>query len=114
MRISIDPAAGADSLLDDAVARLVAEFDPKQVILFGSRARGEGSDGSDYDLLVVATSEQPPHQRMSRALATLRGIQAAFDALVYTPEEFAEYRTWLSDIARLAADEGIVIFDAPA
>ena len=103
-----------DPILEDALARLVAEFDPERVFLFGSRARGDGAEESDYDLLVIAASEQPPNRRMSRALKALRGVQAAFDVFVYTPEEFAEHRTWISDVARLAVDEGTEIFGASA
>ena len=114
MSTSARPAPGADPILEDALARLVAEFDPERVFLFGSRARGGEVEGSDYDLLVVASSEQPPNRRMSRALKALRGVQAAFDVFVYTPEEFAEHRTWISDVARLAVDEGIEIFGASA
>ena len=37
-----------------AVAQLIAErFDPEQIILFGSHARGNAGSHSDIDLLVV-------------------------------------------------------------
>ncbi len=40
-----------------AVARLIAErFDPEQIILFGSHARGNAGSHSDVDLLVVLKS----------------------------------------------------------
>jgi predicted nucleotidyltransferase len=39
--------------LRTAVERLVAAARPKQIILFGSHARGDADDHSDIDLLVV-------------------------------------------------------------
>jgi predicted nucleotidyltransferase len=35
-------------ILDEIVQRLVAEFQPEQIYLFGSRAWGEPEEGSDY------------------------------------------------------------------
>ena len=35
------------------VRRLVKQFDPDQIILFGSHARGDAGPDSDIDLLVV-------------------------------------------------------------
>ena len=43
----------ADTLLQTATQRLVAEFQPDQIWLFGSHARGEATENSDLDLLVV-------------------------------------------------------------
>ncbi len=40
--------------LDWLVRRLVDEFDPAAIWLFGSRARGDARPDSDFDLLVVA------------------------------------------------------------
>ena len=42
-----------DALLDRMVRAIVAEVDPEQVILFGSRARGDAREDSDVDLIVV-------------------------------------------------------------
>ena len=39
-----------DALLDQMVQAIVAEVDPEQVILFGSRARGDAREDSDVDL----------------------------------------------------------------
>lgn len=41
------------SAISDLLARVVASWKPKQVWLFGSRARGTAVATSDWDLLVV-------------------------------------------------------------
>jgi uncharacterized protein len=43
----------AANLVRDVVQRLVSEFDPDQIILFGSHAWGKPDDGSDLDLLLL-------------------------------------------------------------
>jgi uncharacterized protein len=45
------------AVIGKAVKLLVDEFDPLQVILFGSYARGDADEASDIDLLVVVPDE---------------------------------------------------------
>jgi HEPN domain-containing protein len=43
--------------LDRVVRRLVDAFEPVAIYLFGSRARGDASDDSDYDLMLVLAED---------------------------------------------------------
>ena len=43
----------AESTLSEMVGRIATRFDPTQVLLFGSHARGSAGEWSDVDLLVV-------------------------------------------------------------
>jgi predicted nucleotidyltransferase len=45
--VTLDPA------LNEVVQRLTAELHPSYIYLFGSRARGDWNDQSDYDLMVL-------------------------------------------------------------
>ena len=59
-----------DALLDKMVRTIVAEVDPEQVILFGSRARGDAAADSDVDFVVVEAApfgEKPRQARRSDA-----------------------------------------------
>jgi predicted nucleotidyltransferase len=42
-------------LIQEITRRLVAEFDPEQIFLFGSYAWGIPNEDSDVDLLVIVT-----------------------------------------------------------
>ena len=76
------------NLLETATQRLVAEFQPEQVWLYGSHAWGNPHDDSDVDLLVVVSdSDETPIRRSQRAHRCLRGLQMPKDVLVETRQE---------------------------
>jgi predicted nucleotidyltransferase len=76
------------NLLETATQRLVAEFQPEQVWLYGSHAWGNPHDDSDVDLLVVVSdSDETPIRRSQRAHRCLRGLQMPKDILVETRQE---------------------------
>jgi uncharacterized protein len=77
-----------DSLLQTATQRLVAEFQPDQIWLYGSHAWGNPHDDSDVDLLVVVPhSNETPIHRSQRAHRCLRGLRMPKDVLVETRQE---------------------------
>ena len=78
----------ADDLLQTATQRLVAEFQPVQIWLYGSHAWGKPHDDSDVDLfVVVAHSDETPISRYQRAHRCLRGLRMPKDVLVETRQE---------------------------
>jgi uncharacterized protein len=75
-------------LLDKAIDRLKAEFQPDEIFLYGSHAWGTPHDNSDVDLLVIVpNSEEPPIRRAQRAHRCLRGLRLPKDVLVETRQE---------------------------
>lgn len=77
-----------DHLLRTVTQRLVAEFQPEQVWLFGSHAWGQPHDDSDVDLLVIVPhSDETPIRRSQRAHRCLRGLRMPKDVLVETRQE---------------------------
>ncbi len=75
-------------LLETATQRLVAEFQPDQIWLFGSHAWGNPHADSDVDLLVVVPhSDETPIRRAQRAHRSLRGLRMPKDVLVETRQE---------------------------
>jgi predicted nucleotidyltransferase len=77
-----------DALLQTATQRLVTEFQPEQIWLYGSHAWGHPHDDSDVDLLVVVPhSDETPIHRSQRAHRCLRGLRMPKDVLVETRQE---------------------------
>ena len=105
-----------EATLRIATERLVAQFQPKPVILFGSQARGTADARSDFDLLVVCSLDTRLGSRRALMVAmdrALRGLDVATDIIVLTPEEFDRDRHIPGTVARPAWREGIVLYEAP-
>lgn len=105
-----------EQTLRDATERLVTQFQPQRVILFGSQARGSADPRSDVDLLVVCPIN--PERASRRALMVamdraLAGLGFASDVVVLTPEEFERDRHIPGTAARPAWQEGTVLYEAP-
>jgi predicted nucleotidyltransferase len=98
--------------LAEIVARLVAAFHPRSVVLFGSWVTARARADSDVDLLVIAESEDPIHVRMARAQRALRGLTVPVDVFVHTPAEVARFGQWLSHTVAIALREGREIYAA--
>jgi predicted nucleotidyltransferase len=107
------PLLDDDPILAEMVRRLVAELQPERIYLFGSRARGEPHEDSDYDFLIVVRERNDQPERMEvRARAALWGVDASVDIVVMT----AAYYDWmLGAAASLPATverEGRVLYAA--
>lgn len=101
----------SEQALNQARDRLVAQFQPYRVILFGSQARGTADERSDVDLLVICPltgSRRSLMVAMDRALA---GLGFARDVVVLTPEEFERDRYIPGTVARPASLEGKVLYE---
>ncbi len=58
----------SEALDEIIVERLVSGLHPERIYLFGSQARGQADEGSDFDLLIVVSeSDLPRHQRVARS-----------------------------------------------
>lgn len=77
--------------IQNIIRRLIADYQPQQIILFGSLAYGEPDSDSDIDLLVVKdTSETPLERRLNvRRLVADPERRIPFSPLVLTPDELA-------------------------
>lgn len=93
--------------IDAAVERLVAEFQPEQVWLFGSYAWGEPDEHSDLDFVVVVTdSDQSPLKRAQRAHRCLTELGMSKDVLVKTRAEFDYFRDVRPSLTYKIVNEG--------
>ncbi|KPL04660.1 MAG: hypothetical protein AMK75_00945 [Planctomycetes bacterium SM23_65] len=82
-----------EDTLEEIVRRLVAEFSPEAIILFGSHAWGTPTDDSDLDLLVIVSeSDEAPTARATRGHLAVRDLMVPMDILVKTRGEVERYR----------------------
>ena len=78
-----------DPVLSEVVRRLVEEFHPQRVYLFGSRGRGDAREDSDYDLMLVVEGRVGAGLEMERrAHNVLAGLSISKDVVVMTSDYF--------------------------
>jgi predicted nucleotidyltransferase len=82
------------------------------IILFGSRARGNATEGSDYDLLVVEPVVTARRREMVRLSDALRPLRIPVDVLVVSKASYDEWSTVPGTVFFRAATEGKVLHAA--
>jgi uncharacterized protein len=99
------------NILDEMVRRLVAEFQPEQIILFGSRAWGEPNEDSDIDLFVIVPdSKERPIDRMHRAYRCVSGLGMPVDVLVRTRSRVERFRNVYASLECEVLERGKVLY----
>ena len=95
----------------EIIRRLVTEFDPDQIILFGSHAWGMPGQDSDVDLLVIVPeTDERPTARAARAHRCLRGIPLPMDLIVKSREEMARFARVSASLEAEILDRGKVLY----
>jgi len=94
--------------------KIVKEFNPEKIILFGSYAWGKPTNDSDVDLFIVKKSKKPRIERTQEIRKFLWRDKVPMDLLVYTPEEVAKsinenQNLFIEDIVR----NGKILYEKP-
>lgn len=84
-------AISDEALIEEAGRRLAAAAPDADIILFGSRARGEARSDSDLDLLVIEPDFARRGEEYGRLRRELRGLDVAIDLVVYRRCEADEW-----------------------
>jgi HEPN domain-containing protein len=100
--------------LAEAVRRLVDALQPERIYLFGSRARGDATEDSDYDLMVVVPdTEEPRHSLVRTAYDALWGVGISKDILVWTHPQFERQAPVVASLPATILREGRLLYAAP-
>jgi uncharacterized protein len=101
--MKINPA----DALNRAVARIVEVMRPEAIYLFGSRARGDSGDDSDYDFLVVMADDAPAERRSLDATTHVpRDPGVGLDIIPCRRSVFERNRHQVGTLSHLVAREG--------
>lgn len=74
----------------EKIVRVLCEYGPDRIILFGSHARGSADAHSDYDIALIKRTDKPFLDRLLEMAPYRTRLGRAVDILVYTPEEFEQ------------------------
>jgi uncharacterized protein len=91
--------------------RIVQEFKPERIILFGSYAYGTPRQDSDVDLLVILPFEG---DGLHKAVEIVRRTQPEFavDLLARTPEQLRQRLAWNDYFLREIVEKGVELYAA--
>ena len=97
--------------LPEIVDRIVRQFHPLKIIIFGSWARGEARWDSDVDLLVVLPKVEHKRKATIQIGNALSDMPISKDIVVTTPKEIMERGQVIGDILLPALREGKTIYE---
>ncbi len=96
--------------LSDISRRLIEGYDPEKIILFGSRAEGKDSEGSDIDLVIVKETDKRPLDRRIEVEALLADRAVSMDLIVYTPDEIRRLYSIGSPFVEEIVEKGRLLY----
>lgn len=99
-----------EALLTEITQRIIAVSDPEQIILFGSRARGDAGADSDVDLLVIKDDVESPRAEAARIYRALAGLRTPIDVVVVRSDYVQRHRNTVGTVVRPALREGRVLY----
>jgi len=102
----------ADLVPEALLKQVVSVLAPRQVILFGSRARGDARSDSDYDLVIVLDDETPDERvTWQRRYQARKGYSA--DIVPCRETALKERARAVGSFAHTVVTEGVVVYERP-
>ena len=98
-----------EPILKRMIKLIVENFDPIQVWLFGSMARGDGNEHSDVDLMVIMPNGTSSKKSIDVRLAVTRSMLPK-DIVVSTPEKWEECIDYAGSLAYTVSREGVMLY----
>ena len=107
-------SVASEEVIQETARRLVENFKPDKVYLFGSCARGDAGPDSDLDFCVVLPDDAPDEfLRPGVMRMAVRGFAAAMDILPWRRTDFEQRAAWV--VASLPATivrEGRLLYES--
>jgi predicted nucleotidyltransferase len=97
--------------IKELTERIVREFHPQKIILFGSYVSGNAGEGSDVDLLVILPFKG---QAIRKSAEILKKVQPRIpvDLLVHTPDYVRKRLEWNDFFLREIMERGKTLYES--
>ena len=96
--------------LDHIIHKIIDNYQPEKIILFGSIAKGDSTETSDYDLLVIKPTATPRLRRRAEVFKDIT-YNIPIDLIVLTPEEIQTLLNNKSLFIHEILEEGVVLYE---
>lgn len=99
-------------VISTMVDLIVEQFQPLRIFLFGSQARGDATESSDIDLLVILNDDVPDNRKAAIEMRRLlQDMPISKDIIVSTPEEVERLRNVVGTIPYTVLREGKIVYE---
>ena len=98
--------------INEITNRIVGNFRPQKIILFGSYANGTPTEESDLDLLIIKDSDLPSRVQNRKVRKILSDLRVPVDVIVKTAQEFETYKDIIGTVVYPASKFGRVIYES--
>jgi predicted nucleotidyltransferase len=98
--------------ITEIINRIVKNFNPRKIILFGSYANGNPTEESDLDLLIIKDSELPSHIQNRQVRKIISDLKVPVDVIVKSNKEFEMYKDIIGTIIYPANKFGKLLYEA--
>jgi len=94
------------------VRQIVAKVDPVAIYLFGSRARGDADEASDYDLMIVVPDGFPAGQANTQtAFQCVEGRCIPMDVAMVRLGRFRERSAQIGTLSHQVGKDGVLLYE---
>ncbi len=97
--------------VQEVIQKIIEGYNPERIIIFGSYARGDWTEDSDLDVLVVKETEERPFDRIGSVSSMCWPRKLPMDIVVKTPDEIADELDRHELFTREIMREGAVVHD---
>jgi len=99
------------SQINEIVNRIVVNYEPEKIILFGSYARGNYNEESDLDFILIKNTNSPKHKRGLEVRRLFYGLPLSIDFKIYTSSEFSKELSNQFSFLNSAIKESKVLYE---
>ncbi|MDI6793565.1 MAG: nucleotidyltransferase domain-containing protein, partial [bacterium] len=96
--------------INEIIRRIIENYHPEKIVLFGSYAYGNPTESSDLDLLIVKDSKLQRYKRGREVRKYLRSLKVAIDLIVYTKDEIQKWRDVKPAFITTIMEKGRVLY----
>ena len=101
-----------EDVIHEAARLLVEAAHPEKIILFGSYARGDFTEDSDLDFLVILSAVEDTFEEMMRLERVLLTLPVPVDVLVYSTDDVRERAHLRGTVLYHALTDAKILHDA--